>query len=251
VLTNSALAVSVLRPRTRSFPGTSVLHRRARYLLFIPWLLANVARKGRAVEESRKSLRDAEVKLIRSLIAGGEQQGSSAVNQAQEKLKTMPSQVYSPALGRLGLRHWDVSIDGYFRIASKRVRRSTETQVRQGGALEVGVDLFDDRVPAVGAVRGGMDDATGTTAPADDRLAVSTRFGPRLSAWNAVVRVLAAPTRRTEGPPCGLHATFADEEVSYRAGDSDLLRTVIQLMRVSALAASSRRDVEGLEIAEE
>ena len=35
------------------------------------------------------------------------------------------------------------------------------------------------------------------------------------------------------------------------ADDSDLLRTVIQLMRVSALAASSRRDVEGLEIAEE
>lgn len=33
--------------------------------------------------------------------------------------------------------------------------------------------------------------------------------------------------------------------------DGDLLRTVVQLMRVSALAASSRRDVEGLETAEE
>lgn len=33
--------------------------------------------------------------------------------------------------------------------------------------------------------------------------------------------------------------------------DSDLLRTVVQLMRVSAMAASSRRDVEGLETAEE
>lgn len=33
--------------------------------------------------------------------------------------------------------------------------------------------------------------------------------------------------------------------------DSDLLRTVVQLMRVSALAASSRRHVEGLETAEE
>ncbi|TQM63815.1 Fis family transcriptional regulator [Humibacillus xanthopallidus] len=35
------------------------------------------------------------------------------------------------------------------------------------------------------------------------------------------------------------------------ADDSDLLRTVVQLMRVSALAAASRRDVEGLETAEE
>ena len=33
--------------------------------------------------------------------------------------------------------------------------------------------------------------------------------------------------------------------------DVDLLRTVVQLMRVSAIAASSRRDVEGLESAEE
>ncbi|MDN5790426.1 MAG: hypothetical protein L0H25_06100 [Micrococcales bacterium] len=33
--------------------------------------------------------------------------------------------------------------------------------------------------------------------------------------------------------------------------DSDLLRTVVQLMRVSAVAASSRRDAEGLETAEE
>ena len=33
--------------------------------------------------------------------------------------------------------------------------------------------------------------------------------------------------------------------------DSDLLRTVIQLLRVSAIAASSRRDSEGLETAEE
>ena len=35
------------------------------------------------------------------------------------------------------------------------------------------------------------------------------------------------------------------------ANDIDLLRTVVQLVRTAALAASARRDVEGLETAEE
>lgn len=127
------------------FPGTSVLHTRARYLLFIPWLLADVARKGRSVDESRKALRDAEVKLIRALIAGGEQAGVIG-SQAQEKLKTMPSQVYWPALGRLGLRRWDVTLDGYFRTAAQRVRRSTE--VIAGDAESSRVDLgLDGSLP--------------------------------------------------------------------------------------------------------
>lgn len=107
------------------FPGTSVLHTRVRYLLFIPWLLAEVARKGWSVGAPRTALRDSELKLIQSLIAGGEHVGVIG-SQAQERLKTMPSQVYWPALGRLQLRRWDVTIDGYFRAAAQRVHRSTE-----------------------------------------------------------------------------------------------------------------------------
>ena len=123
------------------FPGTSVLHTRARYLLFIPWLLADVARKGRSVDDSRKALRAAEVKLIRSLLAGGEQAGVIG-SQAQDELKTMPSQVYWPALGRLGLRRWDVTIDGYFRNASQRAARSTEVSSADADSarLDLGLD---------------------------------------------------------------------------------------------------------------
>jgi hypothetical protein len=127
------------------FPGTSVLHTRARYLLFIPWLLGDVARRGRSVDESRKALREAEVKLIRALIAGGEQAGVIG-SQAQDKLKTMPSQVYWPALGRLRLRHWDVTIDGYFRTASQRARRSTEVSVADAASARVDLGL-DSALP--------------------------------------------------------------------------------------------------------
>jgi hypothetical protein len=128
------------------FPGTSVLHTRARYLLFIPWLLADVARKGQPVDESRKALHDAEVRLIRALLAGGEQ-ANVIGSQAQENLKTMPSQVYWPALGTLGLRRWDVTIDGYFRTASQRVRRSAE--VSTGDSETARLDLgLDSALPA-------------------------------------------------------------------------------------------------------
>ncbi len=128
------------------FPGTSVLHTRARYLLFIPWLLADVARKGRPVDESRKALRDAEVRLIRALLAGGEQ-ANVIGSQAQDKLKTMPSQVYWPALGTFRLRRWDTTIDGYFRKASQHARRSAE--VSAGDAETGRVDLgLDSALPA-------------------------------------------------------------------------------------------------------
>lgn len=107
------------------FPGTSVLHTRVRYLLFIPWLLTDVARRGLSLDASRKALRDGEVRLIRALITGGERTGVIG-SQAQERLKTMPSQTYWPALGRLGIRRWDVTIDGYLRAATQRVWRNTE-----------------------------------------------------------------------------------------------------------------------------
>ena len=39
------------------FPATSILHTRARYLLFIPWLLRDVAQHGWPVERSMIELR--------------------------------------------------------------------------------------------------------------------------------------------------------------------------------------------------
>jgi hypothetical protein len=107
------------------FPGTSVLHTRARYLLFVPWLVKDTARHGWHLDKSRSELRSREIKLIRSLLAGLESTGVIG-NQAQEKLKTMPSAVYWASLGRIGLRRWDVSIDGHFRRTAQGSRLATE-----------------------------------------------------------------------------------------------------------------------------
>jgi hypothetical protein len=123
------------------FPGTSVLHTRARYLLFIPWLLRDTARHGWPLERARRELRAGEVKLIRALLAGGESAGVIG-NQAQEKLKTMPSAIYWAALLRFGLRRWDVTIDAHLRAASQGRRTVTEVTADDDevSARDLGVD---------------------------------------------------------------------------------------------------------------
>ena len=67
------------------FPGTSVLHTRLRYVLFIPWLMEQAAHKPTPTEMSAE-FRSLEYRLINSLLAGGERQGVIG-NTARASLK--------------------------------------------------------------------------------------------------------------------------------------------------------------------
>jgi hypothetical protein len=101
------------------FPGTSTLHTRARYLLFIPWLVNDVARHRWPAEKAQGELRRRETELIHSLIAGQEVQGVIG-RDAKKSLKTMPSALYWASLETLGIRRWKTTISGYFRNAAQR-----------------------------------------------------------------------------------------------------------------------------------
>ncbi|WP_292604192.1 DUF6361 family protein [Nocardioides sp. REDSEA-S30_B4] len=123
------------------FPGTSVLHTRVRYLLFIPWLVKDVARRGLPLDRARAELRSGEVRLIRALLAGGMKSGVIG-SQAQDRLKTMPSQVYWPALQRFDIVTWDRSVQGHLRRAGSTVqtlRDLVEGDVDHGGP-DLGID---------------------------------------------------------------------------------------------------------------
>jgi hypothetical protein len=106
------------------FPGTSTLHTRARYLLFVAWLVNDVARHRWPTERAQAELRSRETKLIHALLAGGEDQGVIG-RDAKGTLKTMPSGLYWASLEHLGVRHWRTSIGGYFRNAVQH-RRITD-----------------------------------------------------------------------------------------------------------------------------
>ena len=95
------------------FPGTSVLHTRLRYVLFIPWLMQLTAARKSPAEMSAE-FRALEYRLIDSLLAGGERLGVIG-NTARSRLKRMPSSVYWAALGAWRIRTGDFSADGYFR----------------------------------------------------------------------------------------------------------------------------------------
>jgi hypothetical protein len=95
------------------FPGTSVLHTRLRYVLFIPWLMQRAAQKTSAAEMSAE-FRNLEYRLIPSLNAGDEHQGVFG-NRARKTLKRLPSSAYWAALGIWNIRTGDFSADEYFR----------------------------------------------------------------------------------------------------------------------------------------
>jgi len=128
-------------------PGTSVLHTRVRYLLFVPWLLQEASRRGHALDQAKRELRQGEVRLIRSLLTGKEATGVIG-SQAQDRLKTMPSQVYWPALQRYGVIRWGLGIDGHLRRAAGRTAHGADTT--EGDAADaVGPDLgLDPELPA-------------------------------------------------------------------------------------------------------
>ena len=127
------------------FPGTSVLQTRARYLLFTAWLVRDTARHGYPTEQALARLRADEVRLIDSLLNGGERDGVIG-NQAKAKLKNMPSRAYWAGMGRFGIRTWDLSIASHLRAAALRTKTIAEDPDEVGHS---GPDLgIDSSLPA-------------------------------------------------------------------------------------------------------
>ena len=98
------------------FPGTSVLHTRARYLLFIPWLLVDAASARVPRDQLGDHFRSLEVRLIYALLKSGSTDGLIGQD-ARETLKRMPSAVYWNALERFEIRTTHGSAESLLRAA--------------------------------------------------------------------------------------------------------------------------------------
>lgn len=97
------LGTGVLRDiiSDRLFPGISVLHQRARYFLFIPWIFVSGA-QTRTGKKLLDFVDQQERKLIQALIAGGDERGLIG-REAGYRLKTLPSSMYWNALQHYGV----------------------------------------------------------------------------------------------------------------------------------------------------
>lgn len=101
------------------FPGTSTIQTRARYFLFVPWILRRYERRKLTVAERSAKLRRREVDLIHALLAGCPDPTGIIGRDAQAGLQRMPSSVYWRGLRLWGIRLFDGSIEQYFRRLSR------------------------------------------------------------------------------------------------------------------------------------
>jgi hypothetical protein len=103
------------------FPGTSTIQTRARYFLFIPWIYRDVEqrmpRKKWTCDQFALEVARREKKLIRALMAGGEQEGVIGI-EAKEKLQRLPSNVYWSGLYAMKIRQTEGSQAQYSRQVS-------------------------------------------------------------------------------------------------------------------------------------
>lgn len=96
------------------FPGTSVLHTRARYLFFIPWIYQYLESKATPSSAIVKEGRRLEIGLIETLLEGEDTAGTIG-RMARQRLKNLPSALYWSGLSVWGLKLSDLSQDQYHR----------------------------------------------------------------------------------------------------------------------------------------
>jgi hypothetical protein len=130
------------------FPGSSTLHTRVRYLLFIPWIYLGLEHARVESKHVDAALKRREVRLIESLEAGGEYEGVIGID-ARAKLKRFPSILYWNALEVFGLRTFRGSQMQYHRsldgISHQRATAPTSEGDEPGAGLAV--QTWHPRIP--------------------------------------------------------------------------------------------------------
>lgn len=101
------------------FPGTSTIQTRARYFLFVPWIMLDCERNRYAPAVGATRIRRLETQLIDALLAGAATDSGIIGREARGTLKRMPSSVYWGGLHRWGIRTFSGSIEQYLlRVAT-------------------------------------------------------------------------------------------------------------------------------------
>lgn len=126
------------------FPGTSTLHTRLRYVLFVPWLMQVSAHHDTA-RQMQVVFRDLEYRFIEALGSGGETLGVFG-RQSGRNLLRLPSVVYWGAIGAWGLMERGVTTHQFFERAvlrreEERRLPSAEDKESRPELTSTGIDL--------------------------------------------------------------------------------------------------------------
>jgi hypothetical protein len=177
--TRDELGVGVVRDTFADllFPGTSTLHTRARYALFIPWIYREIERSRVKSQEPWRHARNAELRLIDEVAKSDDGESAIGIN-ARATLKTYASTIYWAALGTWHLRTYPQSQDQYHRWVQSGAAR---IGMRFGGDAEI-------EQPGVGGWHPELPDA-----PESFPRGVSFRLAPYESQYLSERVVMGAP----------------------------------------------------------
>jgi hypothetical protein len=115
------------------FPGTSTIQTRARYFLFVPWIIARSEKPGIQSDGFLNRVRYNETKLIKALLEGDPHQSGIIGREAKGTLKRMPSAVYWRGLHLWGIRLFDGSIDQFAREREYQRQQERKSLVTDDG----------------------------------------------------------------------------------------------------------------------
>jgi hypothetical protein len=137
--TRDELGVGVIRDllADESFPGTSTIQTRLRYMLFVPWVCQKLEKKLCPKEAFSDEARRVEVSLVKALSTSDDTTGVIG-KRAGGGLKRLPSSVYWAGLGMWGIRRFSGSQDQYHMAIeeiynSRAHRRRSEDAARRRG----------------------------------------------------------------------------------------------------------------------
>ena len=141
------------------FPGTSVLHTRLRYLLFVPWMYRSLEERRVSSSKIREYGRWEQLYLAKKLKENTSGELGIIGGEVGDKLKTLPSAMYWAGLGRWGLRvypgtegQYQHAIDEIYR-RRKKIKASLTSAAEDGddvgGLWEIGAHTYHPGLPPV------------------------------------------------------------------------------------------------------
>jgi hypothetical protein len=123
------------------FPGTSTLHTRLRYMLFVPWGYLQLEKRRITSNKICVYSRQDQLKLAALLKNNASVELGVIGGDVGDKLKTLPSAIYWAALGRWGLRVYPGTEGQYQGAVDDIYRRRKNAKVSANAAFEHGDDV--------------------------------------------------------------------------------------------------------------
>jgi hypothetical protein len=114
------------------FPGTSVLHTRARYLLFVPWVYRKLEDDGVGSRDVAARARHQQARLRDALVNGSAGHGIIGLFVGAE-VRVLPANAYWSALRAFGISRYDGPLERYHRSFDSLREASRQPQGEPSG----------------------------------------------------------------------------------------------------------------------